>query len=198
VRRLRGERSPAAVAAAAAGFVAAEVDGFAPCNVGPTPSWHLEDCRLPFQQKPSEPCMAVYRHSGKFAAYPALFSVAPDVEILVESSPLPASSCLLLLLHVASYAWLPRLPAIAVEVLGVGPSADLTEEVEPKEGGGPEEAAIRPCLPEGADRDEESTSADGSTCYLVGEEGMRDPHSSARGRNGTWKAALVASNHGKT
>jgi hypothetical protein len=192
---LRGERSPAAVAAAV-GFVAAEVDGLAPNNVGSILSWHLEGCRLLFQQKLSAPCVAVYHYSRKFATYLALFSVALDVEILVESSPLPASSCLPLLSHVASYALLLQPLAIAVEALGVGPSADLREEVEPK-GEGPEEVAVESWLPEGAGHGEESTSADESTCCLVG-EGMRGPHSSARGKNEMWKAALVVSSHGKT
>jgi hypothetical protein len=118
VKPLRGEQS---LAAAAVEFAVAEVDGPAPYSAEPTLGWQLEDCRPPFQQKPSESCTAGCHQSTKSAAYPAQFSVAPDVEILVESSPLPAFSYLLLLSRVASYALHLRPPAIAVEALVDGP-----------------------------------------------------------------------------
>lgn len=115
--------------AAAVEFVAAAVEGdvLVPCNAVPTPSWRLEDFRLPFLQTPLESCRVGYLPLGTSSACPALFSFALTVMIPAVSSLLLASACLLRLLHAASSSLiLPRL-AIAVEDQAAVPWADLIE-----------------------------------------------------------------------
>lgn len=110
------------VAAAAAGFVAVVEDGvLAPCSAAPIPSWHLEDCRLPCQQKPWESCMEGSRRSKTSSACLALSFVALIVVTLVESSLPLASVCLLRPWRATSSSSILLHLAIAVVELAVVP-----------------------------------------------------------------------------
>jgi hypothetical protein len=110
------------VVVVAAGFVAAVEDGvLAPCSAAPIPSWHLEDCRLPYQQKPWESCMEGFRHSKTSSACLALSFVALIVVTLVESSLPLASVCLLPPWRATSSSSILLHLAIAVVELAVVP-----------------------------------------------------------------------------
>jgi hypothetical protein len=111
-----------AIVVAAAGFVAvAEVGVLAPCSAAPIPSWHLEDCRLPCQQKPWGSCMEGCRRSKTSSACLALSFVALIAVTLVEFSLPLASVCLLRPWRATSSSSILLPLAIAAVELAVAP-----------------------------------------------------------------------------